>query len=448
MEKYFGLSEKGTTVKIEVIAGITTFVTMAYIFVVNPSLLSSTAGEQYYNPIFIATCLSAFAGTLLMGLYAKIPFAQASGMGLNAFCAFTVIPALGYKGAMAVVFISGILFILLSLLGAREAIVNGIPHSIKIANSVGIGLYIAFIGMQNAGIIIDNKSTLVGFASFRIGQVDTEALLALIGLFIIAILYRRNVKGSVLLGIFLTALLGIPMGVTKLPETMQLFAVPDFQEFFTMSFLKMDFSSLFGNGGFSWEQVSNFLIMMLAFTMVDMFDTIGCLVGTAQKAGLLDKKGHFPQMKKALVCDAAATTVGACCGTSTVTTYIESGAGITAGGKTGLTSVITAGFMLLTLFFLPVIQIIPSAATAPALIFVGIQMLGNIRELDFDDISELLPAFMTIVMIPFTYSVATGIGIGIISYVVLKVFGGKWREIPVVTGVIAVLFLIRFALVV
>lgn len=448
MDKFWGLSEKGTTVKIEVMAGITTFVTMAYIFVVNPSLLSSTAGGQYYNPIFIATCLSAFVGTLLMGLYARIPFAQASGMGLNAFCAFTVIPALGYNGAMAVVFISGCLFLLLSFLGAREAIVNAIPHTIKIANSVGIGLYIAFIGMQNAGVIINHESTLVGFASFRIGQADMGALLALIGVFIISILYERRVKGSVLLGILLTALLGIPMGVTKLPETMQLFAVPDFKEFFTWSLFKMDFSALFGTGAVSWEQISNFLVMMLAFTMVDMFDTIGCLVGTAQKAGLLDKEGRFPQMKKALICDAAATAAGACCGTSTVTTYIESGAGITAGGKTGLTSVVTAVLMLLTLFFLPLIQIIPSAATAPALIFVGIQMLGNIKSLEFEDISELVPAFMTIVMIPFTYSVATGIGIGMITYTVLKIFSGKWREIPAVTGIIAVLFLIRFALVV
>lgn len=448
MERYFHLKEKGTTIRIEVLAGITTFVTMAYIFVVNPTLLSGAAGPEYYTPIFIATCLSAFAGTLLMGLYAKIPFAQAAGMGLNAFCAFTVIPALGYNGAMGIVFISGCLFLLLSVIGAREAIVNAIPYSIKIANSVGIGLYIAFIGMQNAGIIIDNESTLVGFANFRIGQANPEALLALIGVFIIAILHHRGIKGSVLLGILLTTLLGIPMGVTKLPDTFQLFAIPDFNEFFTLSFLKMDFSSLLGKGGISWNQISNCLIMLLAFTMVDMFDTIGCLVGTAKKAGLLDKKGHFPQMKKALVCDAVATSVGACCGTSTVTTYIESSAGITAGGKTGLTSIVTSVLMLLTLFFLPIIQIIPSAATAPALIFVGVQMLGNIRELNFENITELLPAFMTIIMIPFTYSVATGIGIGIISYVLLKVCSGKWKDISIVTGVIAILFFIRFALVV
>lgn len=447
MDKFFGIKAANSSVKNEVIAGITTFFTMAYIIFVNPNILSATAGDEYWGPIFIATCIAAAIGTLMMGLYARLPFAQAPGMGLNAFFAFTVAAAVGYNGALAAVFISGILFILITIIGLRESIVKAIPHNLKIAISAGIGLFIAFIGLQSAGIVVSDDATLVAFTNFSLSQdaFPWPALLALIGVIIIAVLYYFKIRGSILIGIIACAIIGIPMGVTQLPEALTTAHFTDnFRDWAQLSLFKMDFAALMGDTDTIFAGVISILTIVISFTLVDMFDTIGTLIGTAKQANMLDDEGNLPRMRQALMCDAVATTAGACLGTSTVTTYVESGSGISEGGKTGLTSVVTGVLFVVALILAPLAGIVPAAATAPALIVVGILMMTSVKEIDFSNMTEAVPAFLTMVMMPLTYSIANGIGFGMISYVLIKLLTGKIKDLSIVSVIVAILFIIKF----
>lgn len=454
MEKFFGLKEKGTTVGTEIVAGITTFFAMAYIIFVNPNILSDPfnimgqpeLAASIADSVFIATCLAAFLGTILMGLYAKLPFAQAPGMGLNAYFAYTMVLTLGYSfsQSLAAVLISGVLFIIITVIGLREAIVKAIPANIKTAIAPGIGLFIALIGFKNAGIIVGSDATLVEMVNFTSWTPEAaSAVLALIGLIIIGVLYKLNIKGAIFISIIATTIIGIPFGVTNLAGFG--FAPPNMAAFAEHGLFNLDFGGLLNlYDGSVWSTILSLLTVVIALSLVDMFDTIGTLLGTARKANLLKPDGTLPNMQKALLCDSIATTVGACIGTSTVTTYIESGAGISEGGKTGLTSVVTAILFVIALFLAPFIGIIPSAATAPALIFVGVLMISAVKEIDFSDITETIPAFFTIVMMPFAYSIATGIAFGLISYVLLKVLTGRAKETNVITWVIALLFIVKY----
>ena len=447
MDKFFGIKSAGSNVRTEIIAGITTFFTMAYIIFVNPNILSITAGEEYWGAIFIATCLAAAIGTLLMGLYAKLPFAQAPGMGLNAFFAFSVATVYGFNGALAAVLLSGIIFIVITLVGLREAIVKSIPHNVKVAISAGIGLFIAFVGMQNAGIVVNDDATLVAFANFGLGQeaFPYEPLLALIGVVIIAVLYFLKIKGAILIGIIASTLIGIPLGITQLPEAITTAHIAqDFRDWTQLGLFRLDFGALFADADGLFASVLTIVTLIVSFTMVDLFDTIGTLVGTAQQAKMLDKDGSLPRMKQALMCDAVATTAGACMGTSTVTTYIESGSGISEGGRTGLTSTVTGILFLFALVLSPIAGIVPGAATAPALIVVGVLMMSGLKDIDFSDMSEAIPAFFTMVMMPLTYSIATGIGLGLISYTLIKIFTGKYKQLTVLVVVVSALFVVKF----
>ena len=467
MDKFFGLKENNTNVKTEIIAGITTFITMAYIIFVNPDILSSPLyimenpdADAIKGSVFVATCIAAAIGTLIMALYAKLPFAQAPGMGLNAFFAYTIILGMGYtfNQALAAVFISGILFIIITFIGLREAIVKAIPLSLKYAITAGIGLFIALIGLVNANIVIGNPVTLVNLVDFsRIGSTElfdveagitygmlaSNATVAVIGVIIIAVLMIMKIKGAILLGILATTVVGIFFGVTDV-SNFGIFSMPPSIE---PTFFKMDFAGLIdvGDAGF-WAAVFGTLTVIISFTLVDMFDTIGTLIGTGQKAGLLDEEGRLPRMEKALMADAVATTAGACLGSSTVTTYIESGAGVAEGGKTGLTSAVTGILFIFALFFFPLVGIVPAAATAPALIIVGVLMMSAITKIDFNDFSEAVPAFLTIAMMPFSYSIATGIAFGLISYPITKIAMKKGKEVHPILYVLAVLFIIRFVL--
>lgn len=482
MEKLFHLKEKGTNVRTEVIAGVTTFLAMAYIIFVNPSQLSDPAkimgdmvmSQKIFNAVFFATCISAFVGTMLMALLAKMPFAQASGMGLNSFFAYTVMLTLGYTyyQALAMVFISGLLFILITVFGLREAIVRAIPKNIKTAISGGIGLFIAFIGLKNSGIVVSNPNTFVSLCDFSVLVKSKDellalygdeaalsaakvsawgAILALLGVLLITVLYFLKIKGSILIGILGVTLLGIPFGVTVVNGVTDAFANfgsnfatqwNDFVEVGLFSFVK-GFGELFA-GKNVFDAIVSVVVIVISFSLVDMFDTIGTLLGTAKKANLLDENGEMPGMKKALLCDAIATATGAMMGTSTVTTYVESSAGIGEGGKSGLTSFVTACLFLLAIPLAPFIGIVPGAATAPALIFVGALMLMGIKDMEFDNLSELFPAFLTIIMMPLTYSIANGIAFGLVSYTIIKLCSGKFKEVNVITAILAVLFICRF----
>ncbi|MDD2482149.1 MAG: NCS2 family permease [Lutispora sp.] len=459
MEKYFKLKENNTTVKTEVIAGITTFVTMAYIIFVNPSILRmagmNAAGalgdgalpfnafnDPVVGSVMAATCISAAIGTLIMGLYANYPFAQAPGMGLNAFFAFSVVLGMSYtwQQALAAVFISGLVFILITLTKIREMIIDSIPMSLKHAVSGGIGLFIALIGLKNAGIIVANPATLVGF-----GDLTAPAtLLAIFGLMLTAILMSRNIKGSMLLGILATTLVGIFTGVVAIPEGFSLVSAPPS---LSHTFMKMDFAGLLkvGEGATLATAITGILTVILSFSFVDMFDTIGTLVGTASKANMMDKDGKLPRVNKALMADAIATSAGAMLGTSTVTTYVESAAGVLEGGRTGLTSVVTSALFILALFFAPLVGLVPAEATAPALIIVGVLMMGALKEINFNDFTVAFPAFLTVVMMPFTYSIANGIASGMIAYPIVKVATGKHKEVHPVVYILAALFILRFA---
>jgi adenine/guanine/hypoxanthine permease len=466
MEKYFKLKEKGTNVRTEILAGITTFITMVYIIFVNPSILSDPLfilgnpdAEAIRNSVFTATCIAAAIGTLMMAFIANLPFAQAPGMGLNAFFAYTIVLGMGYTffQGLAAVFISGILFIIITLLGFREAIVKAIPVNIKHSITAGIGIFIGMIGLVNANIIIKNPSTmvqLIDFSKYNSPEIYDEttqltyamasknAIIAIIGLLIIGILMILRIRGSILIGILAATVVGIPFGVTDISGFRSLISIPPSME---PTFLKMDFAGLLRIGEQNIIGVIFTLVMVIiAFTLVDMFDTIGAIIGTGQKFGFLDKEGKFPEMKKALMADSVATSVGACLGTSTVTMYIESGAGISEGGRTGLASVVTGMLFIVVLLFAPIVGIVPAAATAPALIIVGVLMMGAVKSIDFEDISESIPAFLTIILMPLTYSIATGIAAGLIIYPVMKIFKGKAKEVHPIVYVLAVLFIIRF----
>ncbi len=460
LERFFKLKQNNTTVKTEVMAGLTTFFTMGYVIFVNPDLLATGAEitnpgsyQQVFNGVFFATCISAFIGTILMGLYAKLPFAQASGMGLNAFFAFTVMAGLGYSynETLGIVFLSGLLFIAITIFGLREQIVKAIPHNVKMSISAGIGLFLAFLGFQSAGIVVGNDVTLVALIDFS--QISNPehyhsvmtACMSVVGLLLIAALHKMNVKGSILVGMTIITLVSIPLGLTTVDANLNFNLAPQFNDFMEISFMSFGegLSSLLA-GENMMENILTIVMLIISFSLVDMFDTIGALLGTAKKAGFLDKDGNMPGMKKALMCDAIATTTGAMLGTSTVTTYIESTAGIGEGGRTGLTSVVTAFMFLIALVAAPFVGIIPAAATAPALIFVGAMMMASVTDIHWDDMSAAVPAFFTVAMMPMTYSIANGIGFGLITHVIIQLFTGKYKEINIATVILALLFVYRF----
>ena len=431
MKQFFKLEENKTNVKTEVLAGITTFMTMAYILVVNPVILSSTGMD--FGGIFTATALASLIATLMMALYANYPFALAPGMGLNAFFAFTVV--LGPMGkswefALTAVLIEGIIFILLSFIKAREAIFESIPLNLKNAVSVGIGLFIAFIGLSGAGIVKAGDGTLVALGELTSGA----PLLAIIGIIITGFLLAKNVKGALLIGIIATTIIGIPMGVTILPD--------NFNTIVSMPPSLKDVAFKF----VGFDQIFTFemLVVVFTFLFVDIFDTVGTLAGVATKADMLDKDGKLPKVGAALMADAVGTVVGACLGTSTVTTYVESASGVAEGGRTGLTSLTTAAMFGVALFFAPLFTLVPSAATAPALVIVGLFMMSPITKIDFNDYTEAIPAFLTIVMMPFAYSIAEGIVFGMVSYVILKAISGKFKEVSLIMWILSALFVLRF----
>ena len=425
MEKFFKLKENGTNVKSEIIAGITTFMTMAYILAVNPSILSATGMDK--GAVFTATVVSSIVATLIMGLLANLPFALAPGMGLNAFFAYTVVLGMGYswQTALTAVFIEGIIFLVLTIFNVREAIVNSIPLNMKRAISVGIGLFIAFIGLQNSKIIINNDATLISLGDITSGS----PLLAIIGLLITSLLLAYNVKGAILIGILLTTLIGIPMGITQLSPYAS-FAPPSLEP---VAF-KLDFANILH---------PNMFIVLFTFLFVDMFDTVGTLVGVCTKANMLTKGGEVPRCKQALFADAVGTIFGACMGTSTVTTYVESATGVAEGGKTGLTAVVVAVLFTISLFLSHIFLSIPSAATAPALIIVGLFMMTPILEIDLTDYTEAIPSFVCIIFMPFAYSIAEGITFGILAFTLLKLLTGRTKEITLFTWILAALLLIK-----
>ncbi|MBO0526006.1 NCS2 family permease [Clostridium botulinum] len=428
MENYFKLKENDTTFKTEILAGITTFMTMAYILVVNPGILSQTGMD--FGAVFTATALSAAVATMLTGLYAKLPFAQAPGMGLNAFFAFTIVKQMGYSWefALTAVFLEGIIFILLTAFNVREAIVNSIPNNIKKSISVGIGLLIAFIGLDNAHVVIHPKDggTIVALGNITSG----DALLAIIGILITGILLAKNIRGALLIGIVITTLIGIPMGITKVPTSF--FSMPPS---LSPIFLKFEWHNIF---------TPNMFIALFTLLFMDMFDTVGTLVGVATKAKMLDENGNVPRVKEALFCDAIGTTLGACLGTSTVSTFVESASGVAEGGRTGLTAVSTATMFLIALFISPLFIMIPAPATAPSLILVGLFMMSPIKEIELEDFTEAIPAFLTIIMMPLSYSISDGIVFGVVSYIVIKTLTGKVKDISLTTFIVGALFVLKF----
>ena len=453
LDKIFHLKENHTDVKTEVMAGITTFMTMAYILAVNPNILSASGMDR--GSVFTATALSAFIATCLMALLSNYPFVLAPGMGLNAYFTYTVVLGMGYtwQQALAAVFAEGIIFILLSLTNVREAIFNSIPMNLKHAVSVGIGLFIAFIGLQNAKIVVGNDSTLVSIFSFKSSVAEgtfssqgITVLLALIGILVTAVLLAKDVKGSILWGILITWVLGIICQLTHLyvpnADIGYYSLLPDFSNGISVpsmapTFMKMDFSIVFS---------LDFVVIMFAFLFVDMFDTLGTLIGVASKADMLDKDGKLPKIKGALLSDAVGTTVGAVCGTSTVTTFVESASGVAEGGRTGLTSTVAGILFALSLLLSPIFLAIPSFATAPALIVVGYLMLTSVTKIDFSDMTEAIPCFIAIIAMPFMYSISEGISMGVISYVVINLITGKAKEkkISVLMYVLAILFVLKY----
>lgn len=434
-ERFFKLSENGTTLSKEFIAGFTTFMTMAYILAVNPFILSATGMD--INALFTATALSAIIATLVMGLVANLPFALAPGMGLNAIFAFNICLGMGYswQTALTAVFLEGIIFIALTIFNIREAIIDAIPLAIKHAISVGIGLFIALIGFVNSGIVVSGKfvqedGSLGGLIVDMGNLASPTVLIAVAGLAITGVLLARNVKGAILIGIFASTLLAIATGQVSL-DGFQLFKAPP--SLAPIAF-KLDFSQIFSG---------DILIALFVLLFVDMFDTVGTLIGVCDRSGMLDKDGKVPNAKQALLADAIGTTAGALLGTSTVTTYVESASGVAEGGRTGLTAVVTAGLFAVALFLSPLFLMVPGYATGPALIIVGMFMMAPVSKIDWIDFSEALPAFLTFVIMPFTYSIADGIMFGMLSYVVVKSLTGKTKDIPALTYVIAGLFIIK-----
>jgi AGZA family xanthine/uracil permease-like MFS transporter len=426
MDKVFKLQERGTTVRRELVAGITTFLTMAYILAVNPGMLSATGMPA--GGVFTATALASAIATLVMAFAANLPVALAPGMGLNAFFTYTVVLGMGYSWQLALtaVFLEGILFIILSLVNVRELIIKAIPANLKKAVAVGIGLFITLIGFANAGIVVNDGGTIVGLGSLTSGA----PLLALIGLVITIVLYANRVPGSILLGIIITAIIGIPLGVTAVPAGFSLISIPS-----APIFAQFEFSSIV---------TLKFFTVFFTFLFVDIFDTVGTLVGVTTQAGLINKDGDIPKVKQALLADAVGTVAGAVLGTSTVTSYVESTAGVAAGGRTGLSSLFTGILFLLALFLSPLFLLVPGAATAPALVMVGFLMMQSVTGIDFKDPTEGIPAFLTIVMMPFAYSIADGIVYGVLSYVILKALTMKFKDISVISWILFAVFVLRF----
>lgn len=436
LEKQFKLKENNTTVSIELLAGITTFMTMAYILVVNPSILSLSGMD--YGGVFTATIVSSIIGCVMMAFLANYPFALSAGMGLNAFFTYTVVFSMqkSWQFALTAVFIEGIIFILLSLFEVREAIFDAIPSNLKKAVSVGIGIYISLIGLTSVGVVSTGMMTKTGDFNpggliIQMGNLSNpNAYLTLIGIIIMGVLLIKKVKGALFVGMIITSIIGIPLGVTNLPN--QLMSLPP-----SMSevMFKFEFNNIF---------TFDMLIVVFSFLFVDIFDTIGTLIGVSTKAKMLDENGKLKNVKGALLADAIATTAGACLGTSTVTTFIESSAGVSEGARTGLSTLSTAFCFFLALFLYPIISVIPASATAPALVIVGLFMLSSVKDIDLDDYTESIPAFLTIIMMPFGYSISEGIVFGMVSYVILKVLSGKYKEVSPIMYVLAILFITKY----
>ena len=463
MDKFFRVTEKGSTIRTEITAGLTTFMAMAYILMVNAGMFAEL-GTVSYGAIYIATAISAIIGTVLIGLLANLPLAQASGMGLNAFFVYTVCFGFGlsYANALVLVLIDGLVFVLLTVTGLRKVIFDAIPQAVKTAISAGIGLFIAFIGMQNAGIVVDDGATLVNLHSFNLlgGNVTWAdifpILVTLLAVFAIGAMAYKKVKGAVLWGILGSAVVYYVVGLITVPEFYATAVAPNltsdffgaFKDFGSQAFLKVftegfDFSAYIAANGMT-SFIIMFLTTMLAFCMVDMFDTLGTLFGACSAGDLLDENGDIPNMDKAMLADAIATCTGAVCGTSTVTTFVESSAGVAEGGKTGLASMSTAFFFFVAMFLAPVAQLIPTYACAAALIYVGVLMMSNVRSINWSDPSVAVPAFLTISFMPLTYNISYGIAFGLISYVLIKLFSGKVKEVNAATWVITLLFAVMF----
>lgn len=448
LEKWFKLKENNTDIRTEVVAGVTTFMTMAYILAVNPSILSASGMDR--QAILMATAIASFIGTIAMALLANYPFALAPGLGLNAYFAYTVCGSMGYSWQIALlaVFVEGLIFIVLSVTNVREAIFNAIPIQLKKGVSVGIGLFIAFIGFQNAGVVVNSDSTLVTVVDFTANFHTSGicALLAVVGTFIIAILHIKGVKGSILIGIFATWILGIICQVTGLytvaPDAGFYSLIPSWSSF-SLGAIGLTFGKCF-TADFSSVRVLDFVVIVFAFLFVDIFDTLGTLIGCANKANMLDKEGKLPRIKQALLADAVATSAGAVLGTSTTTTFVESSAGVAEGGRTGLASVVTGLLFLVSVFLSPVFTAIPGFATAPALLFVGFLMITAVVQIDFDDMTEAIPAYLCLLAMPLMYSISEGIAVGIISYVVINLVCGKAKKITPLMYVLAVLFICKY----
>ena len=427
----FKIRENGSTITTEILAGLTTFVTMSYIIFVNPAILSNTG--MNFDALVVVTCLASAFGTLCMALFANYPIALAPGMGLNAFFAFVVVLGMKINGepvtwqmALAAVFIEGAIFAVLTLTNIREAIMNSIPKSLKIGISAGIGLFIAFIGLQSAGIIVKNDATLVGLGSI---SGNTNMMLSLLGLFIMSVLTAWNVKGALLIGIIAVTAISAALGLTEIPE--QFASQPP------------SIMPLVGQLDFSLIKEPQFWVIVFTFFFVDFFDTLGTLVGVCNRSGLLDENGNLPRAKGALMADAVATMAGALMGTSTVTSYVESSSGVAQGGRTGLTSIVTAVLFVCAIFFTPLVKIVPGYATAPALIIVGVYMMMSLRDMNYDDWTELIPAVTGFFMMPFAYSIATGIEFAIVLYVAIKIFTGKFKDISFLMVILSALFIAK-----
>lgn len=450
LEKFFKLKENNTNVKTEVMAGITTFMTMAYILAVNPNILSASGMDA--NAVLLATALASFIGTVCMALMANYPFALAPGMGLNAYFAFTVVITYGYSWQVALlaVFVEGIIFIILSATNVREAIFNAIPMTLKSAVSAGIGLFIAFIGLQNAKIVVNNDSTLVSYQNFKtdFSSVGMGALLALIGVIITGIFMVKNVKGSILFGILATWVLGILCELIGLyvpnPDLGMYSVIPSAFVSFDFSALGKTFGQVF-TADFSSIKIFEFIVVVFAFLFVDIFDTLGTLIGVSTKANMLDENGKLPRIKGALMADSIATAAGAILGTSTTTTFVESASGVTEGGRTGLTAIVTGLLFLLSVIFSPLFLTIPSFATAPALIIVGFYMIASVAKIDWNNALEAIPAFLCIIAMPLMYSISEGIAIGVISWTILHLCTGKAKgKVSILMYVLTVLFILKY----
>ena len=426
LNKLFGFDSKKHNIRTEIVAGITTFLTMSYILAVNPSMFGLLEGMPA-GAVFTTTALAAIIGTLAMAFLAKLPFGLAPGMGLNAFFVFTVCMGMGYSWqfALTAVFIEGILFIIMTITNIREAIVNAIPKNLRYAIGGGIGLFIAFIGMQNAGIIVNDDATLIALGDITSGT----ALLALIGLVITGVLYALNVKGAMLIGILVTTVIGIPMGITEFK------GIVSTPESIAPIFCKFEWHNIF---------TLDMLVIVFTFLFIDLFDTVGTLVGVSMKAKMVDENGRIPNLKQAFMADAIATTAGAMLGTSTTTTYVESAAGVAQGGRTGLTAFSIACCFAIALFFSPLFLSVPGAATAPVLILVGMLMMEPVRNIDFDDATEAIPAFITLAMMPLAYSISAGIMLGMISYVIINMCCGKFKKLTPAMYILAVLFILKY----